>query len=331
MWVPKNYKDKLDYCETELLIKFVKDHFERNLAYELDLMRVSAPLFVKNNSGLNDNLSGKERPVHFDARGIDEELEVVHSLAKWKRMALHQYDYHHHGIYTDMNAIRRDEDVDNIHSFYVDQWDWEKIITKEERNLDTLKDTVRKIIRALKRTETELLERCPRLERIIDEDVFFITTQELEDVFPELDSKERENAITRLHHTVCLMQIGDDLRSGKPHDNRAPDYDDWSLNCDILVYYPIFDTAVEISSMGIRVDRNALLSQLAKANCLSRCELPFHQLLLKEELPLTMGGGIGQSRLCLLLLNKAHIGEVQACIWPIETIRICQENGIHLL
>lgn len=331
MWIPENYKDKLNYIETETLIKYVKDNFEKHLKEELDLMRVSAPLFVKTNSGLNDNLNGVERPVRFDALGIDDELEVVHSLAKWKRMELKKYDYKNKGIYTDMNAIRRDEEVDNIHSFYVDQWDWEKEITKEERNIDTLKLTVNKIIKALKATETDLIKVCNKLEAFINEEVYFITSQELEDMYPNLDSKERERAIAKKYKTVCLMQIGDKLNSGRPHDLRAPDYDDWSLNCDILIYYPILDQSIEISSMGIRVDEETLRNQLLKADCLDRLELPFHKALINHELPLTMGGGIGQSRICLLLLNKAHIGEVQACVWPNEMVELCNKNNIHLL
>lgn len=331
MWIPKDYKDKLSYYETELLIKFVKDNFERHLAEELELLRVSAPLFVKHNSGLNDDLNGIDKPVSFNAKGINDELEVVQSLAKWKRMALKKYDYQGKGIYTDMNAIRKDEVADNIHSYYVDQWDWEKIIKREDRNLEFLKKTVIKVIHALKLTENDLITNFPKLERIIDEEVYFITTGELEDRYPQLTPKEREDAVAREHHTVCIMQIGDDLKNGKPHDMRAPDYDDWSLNCDILVYYPLFDKAVEISSMGIRVNKESLRSQLIKSDNMSRLLLPFHQSLMKNELPLTIGGGIGQSRICLLLLNKAHIGEVQASIWPDETIRLCAENGIHLL
>ncbi len=331
MWIPKDYKDKLSYYETELLIKFVKDNFERHLAEELELLRVSAPLFVKHNSGLNDDLNGIDKPVSFNAKGIVDELEVVQSLAKWKRMALKKYDYQGKGIYTDMNAIRKDEVADNIHSYYVDQWDWEKIIKREDRNLEFLKKTVIKVIHALKLTENDLITNFPKLERIIDEEVFFITTGELEDRYPQLTPKKREDAVAREHHTVCIMQIGDDLKNGKPHDMRAPDYDDWSLNCDILVYYPLFDKAVEISSMGIRVNKESLRSQLMKSDNMSRLLLPFHQSLMKNELPLTIGGGIGQSRICLLLLNKAHIGEVQASIWPDETIRLCAENGIHLL
>ena len=331
MWIPKNYEDKLNYYETELLIKFVKDNFERHLADELDLMRVSAPLFLKKNSGLNDDLNGIERPVAFDAKNVDDVLEVVHSLAKWKRYALKKYDYKGKGIYTDMNAIRRDEEVDNIHSYYVDQWDWERLIAKKDRNLDYFKKIVNKVVHALKLTENDLVTNYPKLERYIEEEVFFITTQELEDLYPALSPKQREDAIAREHHSVCILKIGDILKSGQRHDRRAPDYDDWTLNGDILIYYPLFDKAVEISSMGIRVDKDALLSQLQKTNQMQRLLLPFHPSLMKEELPLTIGGGIGQSRICLMLLNKAHIGEVQASIWPDETIRLALENGIHLL
>lgn len=331
MWTPINYEDKLNYYETELLIKFVKDTFEKRLAHHLDLMRVSAPLFVERNSGLNDDLNGVERPVSFDAHAVNDELEVVHSLAKWKRLALKKYDYHRHGIYTDMNAIRRDEEVDNIHSFYVDQWDWEKIIAEKDRNLETLKEYVRLIMRSLKETEADLHYLCDKLDNVIEENVFFITSQELEDLYPNLTSKEREDAITKEHHTVCIMQIGEKLKSGKPHDIRAPDYDDWSLNCDILIYYPILGHAIEISSMGIRVDAKTLVKQLTERNCLERLELPFHDALVHKELPYTIGGGIGQSRICLLLLNKAHIGEVQACVWPEQTYIYAAANGIHLL
>ena len=331
MIIPKSYEDKLDYKETEIYIKYVKDNFEANLAENLNLLRVSAPLFVKNNSGLNDNLNGVERPVSFDTKGIDENLEVVHSLAKWKRMALKRYDFKDMGIYTDMNAIRRDEEVDNLHSFYVDQWDWEKIVTKEERNLETLKDTVRKIVKTLKKTQDDLLEKCPKLEGFVSEDVFFIDSQELEDMYPDKTPKEREDLLAKEKKTICIIGIGDKLRSGKPHDLRAPDYDDWHLNCDILVYYPILDRAIELSSMGIRVDRDSLLDQLNKTNHLERLALPFHKALMNDELPLTIGGGIGQSRLCMILLNKAHIGEVQSCIWPSDTLKKAIEYNIHLL
>ncbi len=331
LWSIKNYKDKLDYLETEKYIKFVKDHFEDNLASELGLIRVSAPLFVKKNSGLNDDLNGIERPVAFDAKNVEDTLEVVHSLAKWKRMALAHYDFKGLGIYTDMNAIRRDEMVDNIHSFYVDQWDWEKAIAKKDRKIATFKDYVQKIAKALKKTEVELHEACPKLEQFIKEEVTFISSQELEDRYPDLDAKKREELFTKEHKTVCIMEIGDTLKSGKPHDLRAPDYDDWHLNGDILIYDPIVDKAIEISSMGIRVDEEALRSQLKKAHAQDRLALPFHKALLEGKLPYTIGGGIGQSRICLILLNKAHIGEVQASVWPKGMYDECREFGIHLL
>ncbi len=331
LWNIKNYEDKLTYLETEHYIKFVKDHFEDSLAQELDLIRVSAPLFVRRNSGLNDDLNGIERPVSFDAKNIEDELEVVHSLAKWKRSALKKYDFRNMGIYTDMNAIRRDEIVDNIHSFYVDQWDWEKVINKKDRNIETFKDYVVRIVKALKRTEQALHVACPILECFIEEKVTFISSQELEDLYPDLDPKKREEVFTKEHKTVCITEIGDILKSGKPHDLRAPDYDDWHLNGDILIYDPIVDKAIEISSMGIRVDKDAMMSQLKKARATDRISLPYHQDILNNRLPQTIGGGIGQSRICLILLNKAHIGEVQASIWPKGMYDECKEAGIHLL
>lgn len=331
--IPQYYENKLDVISTEVAIKYVKDLFEKRLAHHLNLMRISAPLYVRKSSGLNDDLNGIERPVSFDLKSIpDEEMQIVHSLAKWKRMALKRYNIGYgKGIYTDMNAIRRDEDLDNLHSSYVDQWDWEKIIEKKDRNLGYLKMTVEHIIKALKETEKELNIVFENLEPVIHDDIHFITTQELEDLYPDLTPKQREYEITKLHKTVCIMQIGDKLKSGQPHDGRAPDYDDWSLNADIMIYYPILDIAVEISSMGIRVDAKTLKAQLAKAGCEDRKKLPFHQMLLNHELPLTIGGGIGQSRICLLLLNKAHIGEVQVSQWDDETIEICRKNHIHLL
>ena len=331
--IPQYYENKLDVISTEVAIKYVKDLFEKRLAHHLNLMRISAPLYVRKSSGLNDDLSGVERPVSFDLKSIpDEEMQIVHSLAKWKRMALKRYNIGYgKGIYTDMNAIRRDEDLDNLHSSYVDQWDWEKIIEKKDRNLGYLKMTVEHIIKALKETEKELNIVFENLEPVIHDDIHFITTQELEDLYPDLTPKQREYEITKLHKTVCIMQIGDKLKSGQPHDGRAPDYDDWSLNADIMIYYPVLDIAVEISSMGIRVDAKTLKAQLAKAGCEERKHLPFHQMLLNHELPLTIGGGIGQSRICLLLLNKAHIGEVQVSQWDDETIEICRKNHIHLL
>ena len=331
--IPQYYENKLDVISTEVAIKYVKDLFEKRLAHHLNLMRISAPLYVRKSSGLNDDLNGIERPVNFDLKSIpDEEMQIVHSLAKWKRMALKRYNIGYgKGIYTDMNAIRRDEDLDNLHSSYVDQWDWEKIIEKKDRNLGYLKMTVEHIIKALKETEKELNIVFENLEPVIYDDIHFITTQELEDLYPDLTPKQREYEITKLHKTVCIMQIGDKLKSGQAHDGRAPDYDDWSLNADIMIYYPILDIAVEISSMGIRVDAKTLKAQLVKAGCEDRKNLPFHQMLLNHELPLTIGGGIGQSRICLLLLNKAHIGEVQVSQWDDETIEICRKNHIHLL
>ena len=281
---------------------------------------------------MNDNLNGVERPIQFDIKELNQSYEIVHSLAKWKRQALKDYDFKEgYGLYTDMNAIRRDEDLDHLHSVYVDQWDWEKIITRKERNIHILQDTVKKIIKALKETEDVLISQYPQFKSMIDENVTFITSQELEDLYPNLSSKQRENEYCKLHHTIFISQIGDLLKSGKKHDGRAPDYDDWKLNGDILVYNPILDQAVEISSMGIRVDENSLQEQLEKSGCLNRKNLPFHSSLLNGELPLTMGGGIGQSRLCMLLLQKAHIGEVQASSWSNEMIEVLKAANIHLL
>ncbi len=331
--IPKHYENKLDMISTEVAIKYVKDLFEKRLAHHLNLVRVSAPLFVSTNSGLNDDLNGVERPVRFDILELkNDDVEIVHSLAKWKRMALKRYGFDYgRGLYTDMNAIRRDEDLDNLHSVYVDQWDWEKIIDRKDRNLEFLKSAVNAIIEALKETEMEIDTVFENLTPVIHRDVTFITSQELEDMYPNLSAKERENEFAKIHKTVCIMQIGDVLKSGEKHDGRAPDYDDWSLNCDILIYYPLLEKAVEISSMGIRVDAQSLASQLKKANCENRRELPFHKMLLNDELPLTMGGGIGQSRICMLLLNKAHIGEVHVAKWSDEMIETCEENHIHLL
>lgn len=332
--IPKYYENKLDIISTEVAIKYVKDLFERRLAHHLNLMRISAPLYVRRNSGLNDDLNGIERPVGFDIKeiGQEEEIQIVHSLAKWKRMALKRYNLNvGKGIYTDMNAIRRDEVLDNLHSCYVDQWDWEKVISRENRTVDFLKMTVRNIMKALKETEKELDIVFENLEPFIQEDVYFITAQELEDRFPDLTPKEREYEIVKQHKTVFLMQIGDTLKSGEKHDGRAPDYDDWSLNGDILLYYPILDTVLEISSMGIRVDAKALEEQLAKAGCPERKNLPFHSMLLHDELPLTIGGGIGQSRICLILLNKAHIGEVQVSEWGEDMRKECEKHNIILL
>ena len=330
--IPTDYKNKLSLLETEIAIKLVKDTFEQNLAANLNLTRVSAPLFVTPQSGLNDDLNGVERPVEFDIPAVGCNVQIVHSLAKWKRMALKRYHLSPgKGLYTDMNAIRRDEDLDNLHSVYVDQWDWEKIITAADRNLDYLKQTVVKIVSTLKQTQDKLREKFPQMDSFLSPDVYFITAQELEDRYPNLSPKERENEICKEHKTVFVMQIGGKLKSGAPHDGRAPDYDDWTLNGDILIWYPVLQKAVEVSSMGIRVDEKALEKQLQESGCEARRALPFHQQLLNGELPLTMGGGIGQSRICMLLLEKAHIGEVQSSIWPEEMVKECAEHQIALL
>ena len=294
---------------------------------------MTAPLFVEPSSGLNDNLNGVERPVSFDIRGIKgENAEIVHSLAKWKRYALKKYGFSYgEGLYTDMNAIRRDEETDNIHSIYVDQWDWEKIISKEDRNVDTLKQVVQEVYQALKKTEKYMAIEYDYIEEILPKNIFFITSQELEDMYPDCPPKEREYKITKLKGAVFIMQIGDKLKSGIPHDGRAPDYDDWSLNGDIIVYYPVLDIALELSSMGIRVDENSLKKQLERAGCPERAELPFQKAILNKELPYTIGGGIGQSRICMFYLRKAHIGEVQASLWPEEDVKAAAEHGIELL
>ncbi|MBQ2059214.1 MAG: aspartate--ammonia ligase, partial [Firmicutes bacterium] len=300
----------------------------------LRLSSVSAPLLVEAGSGLNDDLNGVERPVAFSIKEDGTECQVVHSLAKWKRMALKRYDFHvGKGFYTDMNAIRRDEDLDNLHSIYVDQWDWEKIINESDRNLDYLKETVTAIVKAVCDTEDELRDDFPELEVLKKKDrhVFFITSQELEDMFPDLTPKERENEICRQHPTVCIMQIGGALKSGEPHDGRAPDYDDWDLNCDILFYNEVLGCAFELSSMGIRVSPESLDRQLKIRGCEERRELPFHKALLAGELPFTIGGGIGQSRLCMLLMGNAHIGEVQSSVWDDETRERCRQAGINIL
>ena len=333
VFIPENYKSNLSLIETEIAIKKVKDFFETKLAETLNLTRVSAPLFLENSSGLNDNLNGVERPVSFDMLAIeDSNIEIVHSLAKWKRFALHRYKFEAgSGLYTDMNAIRRDEELDNIHSIYLDQWDWEKVITKEDRDIDTLKDTVRKIFSVFKSTEDFVSSEYPSIEKILPEDITFVTSQELEDMYPSLTSKERENAITKEHKAVFILGIGDELKSGEKHDGRSPDYDDWKLNGDILFYDPLLNSAIELSSMGIRVDKAALEYQLQKSGCEDRRNLPFHKALLEEKLPLTMGGGIGQSRICMFFLRKAHIGEVQASIWDEYTHKQCEAANIELL
>ena len=318
--------------ETERAIKYIKETFAAKLAEALNLERISAPLFVTSASGLNDNLSGVERVVRFDIKNIDGiSAEVVQSLAKWKRWVLGKYGFEpHEGLYTDMNAIRRDDDVDFYHSVYVDQWDWEQVINAEDRNVEYLKDTVRKIVAAVADTNDELAKIGQKYIEV-NRDVHFITTQELEDLYPDKTGKEREFLITQKYKSVFIMQIGDVLKSGKKHDGRAPDYDDWTLNGDIFVWHEGLQFALEISSMGIRVDKPALLSQLAKAQCEDRKYLPFHKALLNDELPLTMGGGIGQSRLCMYLLQKRHVGEVQASIWPQAMREECEKEGIILL
>ena len=330
--VPKGYATKMNMYDTQTAIGLLKRTFEERLCLALNLKRVSAPLFVDPTTGWNDDLSGVERAVAFDLKETGKNAVVVHSLAKWKRMALKNYGFSAgEGLYTDMNAIRRDEEMDNLHSVYTDQWDWEKIITRETRNLDYLKNVVQGIVGAICDTLDFLKCRYPQIDVALTRTVTFVTSQELEDLYPTLSSKERENAFVKEHKTVFIMQIGDKLRSGKPHDSRAPDYDDWSLNGDILFWDDVLSCAMEISSMGIRVDEIAMSSQLEKANANARRELPFHKALLAGELPLTMGGGIGQSRLSMLLLGKAHIGEVQVSLWDEETQKVCKENGIVLL
>ncbi len=331
LMLPTNYQSPLDLRSTEEAIKKVKDFFERDLARELNVMRVSAPVFVESTSGLNDDLNGVERPVSFDLRS-GEQLEIVHSLAKWKRAALRTYGFAvGEGLYTDMNAIRRDEDLDNIHSMYVDQWDWEKIIRHEDRTKETLHTIVRAIYDALLHTEEYITGEYPALEKILPPAITFITAQELEDRYPAHTPKEREYAAAKEYGAIFIEGIGGNLVSGKPHDGRAPDYDDWSLNGDILVYYPVLDIALELSSMGIRVDEESMRRQLALRGCPERAALPFHSALLRGELPYTVGGGIGQSRLCMFFLRKAHIGEVQASYWPEDMTVSCREHGIFLL
>ncbi len=330
--VPQGYRPTLGLYDTQSAIGMLKRTFEERLCFVLNLKRVSAPLFVDPETGLNDDLNGTERPVRFDIKETGGDAVVVHSLAKWKRMALHTYGFSEgEGLYTDMNAIRRDEEMDNLHSIYTDQWDWEKVITPQTRTLTYLKNTVKGEVGAICDTLDMLKVRFPQITVELDREVSFITSQELEDLYPDLTPKERENAYVREHHTTFLMQIGGKLRSGKPHDGRAPDYDDWALNGDILFWNDVLDCAFEISSMGIRVDAASLDRQLHEAGADERRRFPFHRALLANELPLTMGGGIGQSRLSMLLLGKAHIGEVQVSIWDDETRRVCKENGIILL
>lgn len=321
-----------DYITLEIAIKLTKDTFERKLARHLNLTRVSAPLFVEKNSGLNDELNGFERSVAFDIKETGNNAEIVHSLAKWKRKALRDYGFKlNTGLYTDMNAIRRDEELSNIHSIYVDQWDWEKIITKEDRRLEVFKNHVSKIMKALKETEEVVCDAFIHLEKFVEEKITFITSQELLDLYPNLTPKEREYEITKQYKSVCIMQIGQKLSDGSIHDGRAADYDDWQLNGDILIYYPVLDIALEISSMGIRVDEHSLIVQLEERGQSDRLAYPYHQALINKKLPYTIGGGIGQSRICLLLLNRVHIGEVQASIWDEKTETFAKEIGINLL
>lgn len=331
--LPKNYDPHLTIRQTQEAIKYIRDTFQKEFGREMNLERISAPLFVEKSSGLNDDLNGVERPVSFDIAGIrDETVEVVQSLAKWKRMALHKYRFQvGEGLYTNMNAIRRDEELDNLHSCYVDQWDWEKVISKEDRNLDTLMDTVKHIFKIIKHMQHEIWYKYPQAVKHLPKDIFFITSQELEDLYPDNTPKERENLITKEHGCVFLMQIGDKLSSGQRHDGRAPDYDDWTLNGDILFWFEHLNCALEISSMGIRVDEKSLEEQLKKAGCEDRKNLPYHKMLLNGELPYTIGGGIGQSRLCMLLLDRAHVGEVQASVWPEDMRKVCEQHNIMLL
>lgn len=333
LMIPEGYAPILDHMESQRAIKKIKDFFQQELAYGLNLRRVSAPLFVTPESGLNDNLSGVERTVSFTLKGMDEKsVEIVQSLAKWKRMALGKYEIEPgKGIYTDMNAIRRDEDLDNIHSVYVDQWDWEKVINKEDRQEAYLRETVTTIYNAIKNLGDYVNRIYRELKTELPNEIYFITSQELEDRYPKLTPKERENAIAKEKRAVFLMKIGGKLTSGQPHDGRAPDYDDWELNGDIILWNDILGIAYELSSMGIRVDEEVMAQQLALAHAEDRKALPFHQAILQKELPYSVGGGIGQSRLCMFFLRKAHIGEVQVSVWPDEMIKECKENNIFLL
>ena len=332
IYIPEGYKPLLDEYDTQRAIAYIKATFQDEFSSALNLKRVSAPLFVTADSGLNDNLNGYERPVSFDVPAVGSDVQVVHSLAKWKRQALKRYGFGiGNGLYTDMNAIRRDEDLDNVHSIYVDQWDWEKVITKENRNLEYLKLLVRAIVGAICNTNDRLHVRYPQLRVELNRDVAFVTTQELEYMYPDMTGHEREDAFVKENHTACIMQIGGKLKSGKPHDGRAPDYDDWNLNCDIFFWDEVLGRSLEISSMGIRVDAESLDRQLTIAGCDDRRELPFHKALLNNELPLTIGGGIGQSRLSMLMMGCAHIGEVQSSVWDQKTIIECEKAGIRLL
>ncbi|AYJ41231.1 aspartate--ammonia ligase [Lactiplantibacillus pentosus] len=331
--IPKDYDPKLSVKETQQAIRYIRETFQDEFGKQLNLSRLSAPMFVEKKTGLNDNLNGVEKPVSFTMQDMgDEQIEIVHSLAKWKRVALKRYGFDmHEGLYTNMNAIRKDEDLDNYHSAYVDQWDWEKVIGKEERTVETLKATVRQIFKVIKHMEHEVWYKFPQAVHHLPDEIHFMTTQELEDMYPDMTPRERENAICKKFGCVFLMQIGWKLDSGERHDGRAPDYDDWKLNGDILFWYEPLDQAIEISSMGIRVDAESMKKQLKDADAEDRLSLPYHQMILNEEVPYTIGGGIGQSRLCMLLLGKAHVGEVQAALWPQEMIDQCAAHNIHLL
>ncbi len=340
--IPKNYHSVLSLKETEKAIRLIKEFFQVNLAFELNLIRATAPLFVKSGTGINDNLNGIEKPVSFAVQGLGgDQVEIVQSLAKWKRMALADYAYQPgEGIYTDMNAIRPDEDLDNLHSIYVDQWDWERVITKEERDLTFLKTSVRSIYDVMKRTEKYICHIYPQITPVLPEQIKFMHSEEMEELYPELPPRERENMLCREYGALFVIGIGANLKSGQPHDGRASDYDDWStptinhhkgLNGDILVYYPVLDRSFELSSMGIRVDKEALQRQLELKGNQDRQKLLYHSRLLNDELPLSIGGGIGQSRLCMFYLRKAHVGEIQSSIWPEDMIKECRENNIFLL
>lgn len=331
LFIPKDYNSSLDIVATQEAIKNIKDFFQVSLAYGLNLTRVSAPLFVEKNSGLNDNLSGKERPVGFDSlQGTD--LEIVQSLAKWKRLALKEYEFKENtGLYADMNAIRRDEVPDNTHSYYVDQWDWEKVITKDMRNPDYLFFVVEKIYSSFIQTADFITYHYPQYDKVLPNEITMISSQELLDLYPDLSSEERENAFAKEKGAIFVYQIGHELSNGKPHDKRSPDYDDWLLNGDIIFYNPILEKGLELSSMGIRVDSEKLDEQLKLAEADDRRSLMYHKMLLNGELPLTIGGGIGQSRMCMFFMQKAHIGEVQASVWPKEMVKACKEGGIYLL
>lgn len=332
LFIPDGYKSALSLRETQHAIKYVKDTFQKALAFAVTLDRVTAPLIVRKDSGINDDLNGVERKVDFDIRLDGTEAEVVQSLAKWKRMALYRYGYRAgEGIYTDMNAIRRDDEMDNTHSIYVDQWDWEKVITRDQRTVEYLKETVVSIVKAIVYTKRQVRMRYPALSARVCEEPFFITTQELLGMYPDMTAKQRERAITKEYGTVFLMQIGKMLSNGEKHDGRAPDYDDWELNGDILFWDDVLDNAIEISSMGIRVDAESLKSQLAACGAEDRMRFDYHKMIADGTLPLTIGGGIGQSRLCMFLLEKAHVGEVQNSVWPEEMIKVCKKNGINFL